>query len=306
MDKEKLLSGSTRKGYGSISDVNLSEATLLISGMTCSSCVNSIEGRIKDLPGMKTASVTLSTCKGHFTFDGNLTGIRTIAEAIEDMGFEATPATELPAFSSDHLSQQKEIKQWRTSFFINLGFGAPSMLVMVYFMFFMDMNDMQKFTLLPGLSLENLLMFILVMPVQFIGGRYFYVHAIKAMRHGMANMDLLIMLATNIAYFYSVVIVVVFMALKKNHSPMTFFETPPMLLIFVSLGRWLEHIAKSKTSEALTKLMSLQPNEAVLIEWDEERKMILDEKSISSYLIQAGDVLKVVPGTKVPVDGEYF
>ena len=79
---------------------------------------------------------------------------------------------------------------------------------------------------------------------QILGGRYFYVQAVKALRHHQTNMDVLIALATTIAYSYSVLILIVAIALREEESPETFFDTPPMLLVFVSLGRWLEHIAK--------------------------------------------------------------
>ncbi|RWS02199.1 copper-transporting ATPase 1-like isoform X2, partial [Dinothrombium tinctorium] len=228
--------------------------------------------------------------------------VRTIVDAISDLGFVSYPVTDYWGSLNDtYLSQKEEVRKWRKAFFFNLLFGLPSMAVMMFFMYVVDEHHMC--CLIPGLSLKNLLLFMLVTPVQFIGGHYFYQKAYKAVKHQVANMDVLIMLATNIAYFYSVAILIFFVLNESNHSPRTFFETPPMLLIFVSLGRWLEHIAKGKTSEALAKLMSLQATEACLIEWDHENQSVISEKCIDVQLVQRGDFLKVLPGVKIPVDG---
>ena len=298
----------TELGYPSTvietNQTNDGEVELRIKRMTCSSCVHKIESSIKKLPGVKTAVVSLTTSKGRFTFDPEVTGPRTIAEAINDLGFECYPITDLSMTNASYLSQKEEVKKWRNSFFFSLLFTVPAMVVMMYFMPNMSSEDHSNMCcLLPGLSSENFFLFLLATPVQFIGGRYFYVQAFKAIKHRMANMDVLIMLATNIAYFYSVVILIYFMAVGAHHSPRTFFETPPMLLVFISLGRWLEHIAKGKTSEALAKLMSLQATEAILVEWDPNLNRTVTERSIDVELVQRGDFLKVVPGAKIPVDG---
>ncbi|KAM6385626.1 copper-transporting ATPase 2 isoform 7-T24 [Alca torda] len=279
---------------------------LLITGMTCASCVHSIESKLMRTNGIFYASVALATCKAHIQFDPEITGPRDIIKIIEEIGFHASVARRVP--NAHNLDHKKEIQQWRKSFLCSLLFGIPVLILMIY-MLIPDGEHhgsmVLERNLIPGLSILNLLFFVLCTFVQFLGGWYFYVQAYKSLKHKTANMDVLIVLATTIAYVYSCVILMVAIIEKAEKSPVTFFDTPPMLFVFIALGRWLEHIAKSKTSEALAKLISLQATEATVVTLGPDHSIVREEQ-VAVELVQRGDIVKVVPGGKFPVDGKVI
>ncbi|CAL8272128.1 unnamed protein product [Boreogadus saida] len=296
---------------------------LVVRGMTCASCVHKIESSLMKQKGIIYVSVALATNKAHVKYDPEVTGPRDVIRWLESLGFEASLVKR--DRTGSHLDHRTEIQQWRKSFLVSLFFCVPVMGMMMYMM----IVDHQMQTahrhnasaeedyvhdhasmflerqLLPGLSVMNLLSFLFCVPVQFIGGRYFYVQAYKALKHRSANMDVLIVLATTIAFTYSLVVLLVAMAERAKVNPITFFDTPPMLFVFISLGRWLEQIAKSKTSEALSKLMSLQATEATVVTLNSD-KSVRSEEQVDVELVQRGDVVKVVPGGKFPVDGRVI
>ncbi|XP_070572961.1 copper-exporting P-type ATPase-like [Ptychodera flava] len=272
---------------------------LSITGMTCSSCVSLIEDVVLKLPGAYYASVSLSTCKGIFKYDTSLTGPRDIMKAIESAGFAVEIAKGLEK-SLRVIKQEDAIIQWRNTFLFSLIFGLPAFIVMLYFI----ITGSEKM-ICPGLSVENLILFLLATPVQILCGRYFYIRAYKGLKHRNANMDLLVSMSTSTAYVYSVLILIVAIAKQTSTSPKTFFDSPPLLFLFISLGRWLEYIAKGKTSDALARLISLQATHATLVTLG-ENKEILSEEQIEIDLVQRGDILKVVPGDKMPVDGRVI
>ncbi|XP_063808021.1 copper-transporting ATPase 2 isoform X2 [Pseudophryne corroboree] len=279
---------------------------LVITGMTCASCVHNIESRLMRTPGILQASVALSTCKAQVTFDPEMIGPRDIIQVIERIGFQAAlPKRDPTAHNLDH---KHEIRQWRNSFLFSLVFGIPVISIMIYMLFTHNKSHVPSAldrNIIPGLSIVNLIFFILCTLVQSFGGWYFYVQAYKSLKHKATNMDVLIVLATSIAYIYSVCILIVAMAERSEQSPETFFDTPPMLFMFISLGRWLEHIAKSRTSEALSKLISLQATEATIVTLGPDHS-ILREEQVAVELVQRGDIVKVVPGGKFPVDGKVI
>ncbi|XP_071848084.1 copper-transporting ATPase 1-like isoform X2 [Apostichopus japonicus] len=289
----EVLLESTKAARDGIIDLH-------ITGMTCASCVNLIESTLTKKPGILKASVALATSRGHFEFDPDVIGPRNIIQLVENIGFNARllTAEQTRHSSVDHTAT---IRQWRRSFFISVTFGFPVIMILIYGIF----GEREQTTVIPGLSLQNLLLFACCTPIQFVAGKYFYIQAYKSLKHGAANMDVLIVMATSVAYLYSVTVVLIAIFSRAAESPMTFFDEPPMLYIFVTLGRWLEHLAKGKTSEALSKLISLQSTEATLVTVDEDGTFGTEEM-ISVELLQKGDVVKVFPGEKIPVDGKVI
>ncbi|XP_069842350.1 copper-transporting ATPase 1 isoform X2 [Dendropsophus ebraccatus] len=295
---------------------------LVVRGMTCASCVHKIESCLMKTKGVQYSSVALATNKAHIKYDPEIIGPRDLMKIINDLGFSTSLVKK--DRSGSHLDHRTEIQRWKRSFLISLIFCIPVMGLMIYMMFMdsshnmphhhnMTMDDIStyhptmvlEYQIMPGLSIMNLLSFLLCVPVQFLGGWYFYIQAYKALKHRTANMDVLIVLATSIAFIYSFVILLVAMCEKAKVNPITFFDTPPMLFVFIALGRWLEHVAKSKTSEALARLISLQATEATIVTLGPDNS-VLNEEQVDVELVQRGDIVKVVPGGKFPVDGRVI
>lgn len=296
---------------------------LVVRGMASASCVHKIESTLMKTNGVLYCSVALATNKAHIKYDPEIIGPRDVIQVIKDLGFTTTLVRK--DRSASHLDHKREIRQWRRAFFVSLAFCIPVMVMMIYMMVkdsqlsdaraHHNMSDEEmeaihssmflERQLLPGLSVMNFLSFLLCVPVQMFGGWHFYIQAYKALKHKTANMDVLIVLATSIAFVYSFVILLVAMAEKAKVNPVTFFDTPPMLLAFISLGRWLEHVAKGKTSEALARLISLQATEATIVTLGPDN-VLLSEEQVDVELVQRGDIVKVVPGGKFPVDGRVI
>ncbi|XP_030663244.1 copper-transporting ATPase 1 isoform X2 [Nomascus leucogenys] len=218
---------------------------LVVRGMTCASCVHKIESSLTKHRGILYCSVALATNKAHIKYDPEIIGPRDIIHTIESLGFEASLVKK--DRSASHLDHKREIRQWRRSFLVSLFFCIPVMGLMIYMMVmdhhFATLHHNQNMSkeeminlhssmflerqILPGLSVMNLLSFLLCVPVQ------------------------------------------------------------------------------GKTSEALAKLISLQATEATIVTLDSDN-ILLSEEQVDVELVQRGDIIKVVPGGKFPVDGRVI
>ncbi|GAA5989215.1 hypothetical protein JCM10908_001211 [Rhodotorula pacifica] len=276
---------------------------LHVYGMTCGSCVASIESALRANPGIISAVVSLATERASVTYDPTiLAGVRDVVELIEDTGFDATlAADENSAMQLRSLARTKEITEWRSAFLRAVAFGVPVFLLSMVFPMLPFLRPLVNFRLLRGIYLGDLACFFLTLPVQFGIGLPFYRSAWRALKHKSATMDVLVVLGTSAAFTYSVASMLLApFASDPAYHPKVFYDTCTMLLTFISLGRYLENIAKGQTSTALSRLMSLAPSQAIIYT---DAPACTKEKKVATELIQVGDVVKIVPGDKVPADG---
>ncbi len=274
--------------------------TLNIGGMTCASCVKSIENTVSKLKGIESVTVNLATEQATIKYDPKSLQPRKIVEAIEEIGYTATLGAE--EVDEERLARIAEINKWKRKFWISLAFTIPvfvlSMIVIEPFRSMLPTiaATLEEPKIFPRVKWLDILLLVLTTPVQLGIGWTFYEGMYKSVRHGSFNMDSLIAIGTSAAYFYSI-----FSTFYPFFNPAftgeVFYETAALLITFVVLGRLLEAKAKGKTSEAIRKLMNLQPKTATIIAEDGT------EKTIPAELVEVGDILLVRPGERVPTDG---
>ncbi|KAH6761028.1 heavy metal atpase 5 [Perilla frutescens var. frutescens] len=273
---------------------------LQLDGLLKETAMAVIEKSLRELPGVEELNF-MTEQKLSISYEPDLVGPRDFIEAIESSDVGDIKVTIFSDKGGREAHREDEVNQYYRSFLWSLFFTVPVFLMSMVFMYVPGMNHWLDTKVVNMLNVGAVLRWILTTPVQFIIGRRFYVGAYKALHRGSANMDVLIVLGTNAAYFYSV-----YSVLRAATSPSfesaDFFETSSMLISFILLGKYLEVLAKGKTSEAIEKLMSLSPETATLLMIDREGN-VLEEKEIDSRLVQKNDVLKIVPGAKVPCDG---
>lgn len=274
---------------------------LQVDGLQKQNSMATTENSLRALPGVQEINFEPELKKLSITFEPDLIGPRDFIETIQSSGPGNIKVMIFTERGGREAHREDEIKQYYSSFLWSLLFTIPVFLMSMVFMYIPGINHGLDTKVVNMLSVGAILRWILTTPVQFIIGRRFYIGAYKSLSRGSANMDVLIALGTNAAYFYSVYSVLR-AATSRSFESTDFFETSSMLISFILLGKYLEVLAKGKTSEAIEKLMNLSPDVATLLTIDGEGN-VLEEEEIDSRLIQKNDVLKIVPGAKAPCDG---
>lgn len=300
---EKLASEIGDIGFDAfhIPPPRIDEVTLRIYGMTCSSCTSTVETQVGAMPGVTSVSVSLPTESAKIIFDRKVVGPRELIERIEELGFDAMLSDESNATQLRSLTRTKEIQEWRYRVKWAAAFAIPVFIIGMLCPMVSIFRPIVRYQIIRHLYLGDFLTLILTIPVQFWLGARFYRNAWKAVKHGSATMDVLVVLGTTAAFTYSCgAMISALFDSDPDAEPAVFFDTSTMLITFVSLGRYLENLAKGKTSAALTDLMALAPSMAIIYT---DSPACTQEKKIATELVQVGDIVKLVPGAQVPADG---
>ncbi|PYH42079.1 Cu(2+)-transporting P-type ATPase CCC2 [Aspergillus saccharolyticus JOP 1030-1] len=312
-----------------ISGRGVGRVTLSLHGVRDAASATCLEDDLLRKPGVSSASVDMATSRLNVTFDSSMVGVRSIVEAIEAAGYNAL-VSQLDETNAqlDSLAKTKEVQEWKRAFLFSVSFAIPVFLINMVLPMYFPAIDFGRVPLFCGLYLGDVACLFLTMPVQFGIGKRFYIASYKSLKHRSPTMDVLVMLGTSAAFFYSIFTMIVAMFSKTHARPSTVFDTSTMLITFITLGRWLENRAKGQTSAALSRLMSLAPSMTTIYDdpiaaekmaeyWDTTAKNPDNDqftsatheisgpgqKLIPTELIEVGDIVMLHPGDKVSADG---
>ena len=264
-----------------------SKKTFSIKGMHCASCVTMLERALKQVNGVSQANVNLATEKATVSYDPQKVTDQHLASAVSNVGYQAMISEELKSEDEEQKEKQKELKDLRFKVIVSLVLGG----LILWGSFPGLMKTAPMF-------LQNFwLQMILATPVQFWAGWSFYRATTSALKHRSANMDTLVAMGTTVAFGYSAVVTIMPAVVERvGIEPMPYFDVSTIIIGLILLGRYFEAKAKAGTSEAIKKLIGLQAKTARVIRDGKEIDLPINE-------VEIGDIIRVRPGEKIPVDG---
>jgi Cu+-exporting ATPase len=270
-------------------EVVLNTANLQVTGMTCASCVEHIQKAVGDLPGVAKVVVNLASNSARVEYEPAITPLAEVKKVIQALGYEAEERAEgQEALDREKVARQREIRRQRLNLIIAWSIGLVVMLGTFQPYWFLP-------NIIPAWMNNKVFLFFLTTPIVFGPGRQFFTNSWNGLRRGLTDMNLLY--ATGIGAAYLIAVINTFWPdAGFGGREATFYEAAALLTAFIILGRYLEAVTRGRTSEAIRRLMKLQPKRARVIRDDQEMEVPAEE-------VQANELLMVRPGEAIPVDG---
>ncbi len=266
-------------GYGVVREKR--DALIKIGGMTCASCVKTIETALKELPGVLDVRVNLATESATVSYDPTVVDMDDIRKTIEEFGYQFLGVEGEESMDIEREAREKHLKEMKNKLAVAWVFGG-----IITFMTYRWLLGLHF-----GIPYMLWIQFALATPVIAYSGKDMFLKAVRSLKHRTLNMDVMYAMGVGSAYTASVLATVGVLSRDYN-----FYEASVLLLAFLLLGRYLEHVAKGRTSEAIKKLMGLQAKKATVIRDGKEIEVPVSQ-------VKVGDVVIVKPGEKIPVDG---
>jgi len=276
------------------------KATLDISGMHCASCAMSVEGALKKVEGVSKAAVNFATEKAYVEYDPSALSVHDLERAVKDAGYSVIKQKAVrdagvvspkeTAIGSEKAARKRNIDVLKIKLVVSAVFAIP----LLYF-------AMGYHVGLPLPSLSDTAMAIiqlaLTAPIVAAGYQFYTVGVRTVVKNRSAGMDTLVALGTGTAFLYSLAISVLIWSGNAAYDINDlYFEVAGLLIVFILLGRYLEAVAKGRTSASIRKLLELQPKTALVVREGKELEIAVDE-------VLVGDEVVLKPGGAVPVDG---
>lgn len=273
------------------SPYTMERSTFRVTGMTCAACAARIEKVLGRMEGIDGVAVNLAMERMAVAFDKEKIGVPQIGEKVRQLGYGMQELAGEDSESGESRGDA-ERRQLRNRFLWSALLTLPLLWTMFTHWSFTSS------VWVPALFMDPWFQFALAAPVQFWFGRQFYFGAYRALRGRSANMDVLVVLGTSAAFFYSHYLTTTGSAAHSHHDghTMLYYETSAMIITIVHLGKWLEALAKKRTLSAIRKLHELQAKTVTLWTGDATCEVPLDQ-------VRAGDIVLIRPGERVPVDG---
>lgn len=290
LSKDQLEAAVKELGYGILKEKSSgsTKVELKISGMTCAACSTKVERKLGKTEGVIKAAVNLATNKATVEYDPAILKVSDLIKVVADLGYGAKPVETVDQ-DREKAEREREIKKLRRELVFSAFLSSPLILGMLLSMVGIDIAFLHDWRFQLALAT----------PVQFIIGFRFYRNSYYALRAKSPNMDVLVAMGTSAAYFYSLYNSF-FQELKPGMMMKDlYFEAAAVIITLILLGKYLEAVAKGKTSEAIKKLMGLQAKTARVIRDGKEIDIPVTE-------VEVGEVIVVRPGEKIPVDGEII